>query len=305
MASKRSIPTTLFASPDFFELSSNTTRLILIGLILDADDEGRGSAHPRLLARKLDQSSEDIAQALEELAAHGILQCYDVAGRRYYWLRHWLKYQTLSKPTPSLYPAPPDTLPAEQPEAPRETQESPGESWDPPSEGEGKLKGKRTESEEKRREAERELPAGITRFPNPKPSSSASTSQSSEKTLQETTEQIASLLKLPVSQELREVVQEFLPVMTLSLVGEAIEASAWVSDPRRNGSQRLMTPAFFRRWLRRSQQNAQSAVTSRQADVTSGQQREQERATEPDQYTAYVNQLIEQYNGPEALRRVV
>src|SRR5262249_18411483 len=107
MAKKRSIPTNLFASPDFFELSSNTVRLILIGIILDADDEGRGCAHSRLLARKFDQQPEDIEHALEELAAHGILQCYDVASRRYYWLCHWYTYQILSKPTPSSYPEPP------------------------------------------------------------------------------------------------------------------------------------------------------------------------------------------------------
>lgn len=114
MAGKRSIPTSLFSSPDFFELSSDTIRLIMLGLILDADDEGRGHAHPRLLARKLDKSPEDIAQALVELQAHGIVQCYEVAGRAYYVLCHWHTYQTLSKPTPSAYPAPPGVLTAEE-----------------------------------------------------------------------------------------------------------------------------------------------------------------------------------------------
>jgi hypothetical protein len=54
MATKRSIPTNLFANPDFFELNSDTTQLIMIGLILD-----------------------------------------------------WEEWQTLSKPPPSKYPAPP------------------------------------------------------------------------------------------------------------------------------------------------------------------------------------------------------
>ncbi len=107
MASKRSIPTTLFFSPDFFELSCNDTRLIMIGIILDADDEGRGSAHRTVLARKLHQEVELIDNALKELEQHGILQCYEVAGRPYYVLCHWHTYQTLSKPTPSKFPAPP------------------------------------------------------------------------------------------------------------------------------------------------------------------------------------------------------
>jgi len=303
MATKRSIPTSLFASPDFFELSNNTTRLIFIGIILDADDEGRGCAHPRLLARKLDQALEDIAQALEELIAHGMLQCYEVAGRHYYWLCHWQKYQTLSKPTPSLYPAPPDVFPAEQ-QMPRETQENPGESRETPSEGEGKGKKKRTEREENRSEAEGDLPSGITRFPTAT-CSSTSASALSSKTLEEVTEQVASLLKLPVSQELREVVQEFLPVTPLSLAGEAIEAHAWIVDARRNHTQQPMTPAFFRRWLRRAQQGSQSPLRPGQAEREKSRPQAQRSSSDQDQYAAYVNKLIEQYNGPEALRRVV
>jgi hypothetical protein len=303
MATKRSIPTNLFASPDFFELSSNTTRLILVGIILDADDEGRGSAHPRLLARKLDQAQEDIVRALEELTAHGMLLCYEVAGRRYYWLCHWQKYQTLSKPTPSLYPAPPDIFQAEQ-KMPRETQKNPGDSRETPSEGEGKGKKKRTEREENRSEAEGNLPAVITRFPTAT-CNSASSSASSSKTLEEMTEQIASLLKLSASQELREVVQEFLPVTTLSLVGEAIEAHAWIANAQRNHTQQPMTPAFFRRWLRRAQQGSQLSTRPGPAEREKSRPQAQRSSSDQDQYAAYVNQLIEQYNGPEALRRVV
>ncbi len=96
MNSKRSMPTTLFSSPDFFELSSDTTCLILIGIILDADDEGCGSAHSRLLARKPAKQETQIEYALIELEEHGILQCYQVQGRSYYVLCHWHKYQTLS-----------------------------------------------------------------------------------------------------------------------------------------------------------------------------------------------------------------
>src|SRR5437899_12001585 len=98
MAGKRSIPTSLFNSPDFFELSSDTIRLIMIGLILDADDEGRGHAHPRWLAGRWVKCPEDIDQGLVELQAHGIFAAYEVAGGANYVRCHWLRYKTLVRP---------------------------------------------------------------------------------------------------------------------------------------------------------------------------------------------------------------
>ena len=262
MAAKRSIPTTLFESPDFFELSSDTIRLILIGIILDADDEGRGSAHPRLLARKLDKQPADMEQALTELEAHGILRCYTVDTRRYYVLCHWHKYQVLSRPTPSLYPSPPDT------QAPdpfqeiqgmcgdsRDRQESPGESL---SEEERETE-EQHEREEKERTEEEAWPARITRFPaarlaHPSPPTSSgdgSVFPLASRNLEELIAQVASLLHLAVTTDLRTIVQEFAAIPTISLTGEAIEARAWIADHRRNHKGQSMTPAFFRRWLKR------------------------------------------------------
>jgi hypothetical protein len=257
MAAKRSIPTNLFASPDFFELSSDTIRLIMIGLILDADDEGRGCAHPRLLARKLDTTPEAVAQALTECEAHGIVRCYTVEGRSYYVLVHWQKYQVLSRPTPSSYPPPPpDPFAPEvtfqgKPRIPRGSLASPGDDL-PEDEGEGKGKEKESEGEEKRREAEAEdLPAGITRFPTPGGRSDGVLPSLNERFQEETT-RVASLLGLPLSTQLETIVDEFGHAPTISLVGEAIEARAWIDDHRRNGKRQQMTPAFFRRWLKRA-----------------------------------------------------
>lgn len=256
MAAKRSIPTTLFESPDFFELSSDTIRLILIGIILDADDEGRGSAHPRLLARKLDKQPADIEQALAELEAHGILRCYTVEMRSYYTLCHWDKYQVLSRPTPSLYPLPPD-----EPEA-AGSQGNPGNARNPQgnpgaplSEGEGE----KEREEKKETEEENAPPARVTRFPGPHLSQPSTTAPGSSdqcsflraNELEKLTKQVASLLKLEMTTDLRAIVQEFSPLSTISLVGEAIEACAWIEDQRRNRKQQQMTPAFFRRWLKR------------------------------------------------------
>ncbi|MGH2482275.1 MAG: hypothetical protein ACRDHW_21705 [Ktedonobacteraceae bacterium] len=251
MAGKRSIPTSLFSSPDFFELSSDTIRLIMIGLILDADDEGRGHAHPRLLARKLDKCPEDIEQALVELQAHGIVHSYEVAGRAYYVLCHWHTYQTLSKPTPSAYPAPHDVLTAEEhrnrPGEPRETLETPGSSS---PEGEGKRK-EEVEKKGNKDEEGASLPDAVRLPPSHPDCASVGGSLSPEKKPVET-DQVALYLQLPQSAELEAVVREFANASTLSLIGEAIEARSWVNDSRRNRRGHPMTVAFFRRWLRRS-----------------------------------------------------
>lgn len=270
MARKRSIPTTLFASPDFFELSSNTIRLIFIGLILDADDEGRGCAHPRLLARKLDQQPEEIVQALVELEAHGMLRCYEVASRCFYWLCHWHTYQTLSKPTPSNYPAPPDLL--ETAQSQKQVRETV-----PVVE--------MVRRDERGTEEMSAIPSSASLQP--------------KRPL--TTAQVASVLHVPESEDLREIVQEFAHIPTLSVLGEAIEARAWIDDQRRNTRHQAMTPAFFRRWLRRSQRGEGTLPNSPpygQGGIpTVGPQSTQE----PDQYEVYVNALIAHYNGPEAL----
>lgn len=244
----------------------------MIGIILDADDEGRGSAHLTVLARKLHQEVELIENALQELEQHGILQCYEVAGRPYYVLCHWHTYQTLSKPTPSKFPAPPA---ANQKGTPITFQEdardaallqgtvgqsrnflgnsgtpttslgNPGQSRNTPLEGEGEREqereGKRTEGEDE------DAPRNILPFPI----GGSGVLSSAHEHLEVATNKIAQTLQLPVTEALTQIVQEFLGNSTLSLVGEAIEAREWIDDPNRNRSHKLMTLAFFRRWLKR------------------------------------------------------
>ena len=167
-----------------------------------------------------------------------------------------------------------------------------------------KVRGRRREENKKRTEAEGDLPVGVTRFPT-STSSSSSASALVEKEHQEVAKHVASLLNLPMSEELCAVVQEFLPISTLSVTGEAIEARAWIMNTRRNSKQQQMTPAFFRRWLRRAQQSTHSLVPSSPATSKSGSEAGQETAAEQDQYAAYVYKLMEHYSGPEALQRVV
>ncbi len=160
MATKRCIPTDLFFNLPFMHLHSNSTRLVLIGLITDADDAGRGQADPALLARKLGQDVALIQEALADLSQTGFVQCYLQGNEAYYFLCRWYEWQKLSKPTPSRYPAPPQnellSPPGYFPGEPGETLGNPiipplPRSEEKRREGEGELEG-----EEKRREIEGE-----------------------------------------------------------------------------------------------------------------------------------------------------
>src|SRR6266852_903752 len=106
MARSRSLPLTLFEDPDFFERSSET-QIILVGLVLGADDAGRGQAHVGLLARKLNKEVVQVEHALRELQTVDLLVCYQVERQHYYSLTRWQEWETLSRPTPSKYPPPP------------------------------------------------------------------------------------------------------------------------------------------------------------------------------------------------------
>ena len=69
MAKQRCLPTSFFKDPDVMSLSSGDVRLILVGLVLGADDEGRGLAHASILGRELDYPPEVIEEALQEMEA--------------------------------------------------------------------------------------------------------------------------------------------------------------------------------------------------------------------------------------------
>ena len=75
-----------------------------------------------------------------------------------------------------------------------------------------------------------------------------------EKTLLQTTKQVAAILKVPVSDSLQRVTADYLADPRISLLGEADAAREWIDDPRRNRKRQQLTPAFFRRWLKREQE---------------------------------------------------
>jgi len=110
MASKRCLPTRFFKDADIMNVSKDS-QLILVGLVLLADDEGRELAHPRLLSREIDYPPEQIEATLQELVENDLV-VYQAGKHCYYGLTRWNQWQSISsqKMTPSKYPAPPESV---------------------------------------------------------------------------------------------------------------------------------------------------------------------------------------------------
>jgi len=82
-----------------------------IGLILQADDKGRGDARPAVIKGHVFPFRErvtikDIQSALGNLAAGGCIDLYDVDGRSYYLFPNWEVHQRIRNVKPK-YPEPP------------------------------------------------------------------------------------------------------------------------------------------------------------------------------------------------------
>lgn len=110
MARKRMIDPSIWADQKLGQLSRNH-RLLFIGLISNADDEGRLVGHPSLLKSFVfpyddDITAKDVDAWLTDLATSGVIQCYTVSGDRYIHVKNFSKWQYIQKPTPSNLPAP-------------------------------------------------------------------------------------------------------------------------------------------------------------------------------------------------------
>lgn len=86
------------------------SRLLFMGLISNADDEGRLVGHPSLIKSIIfpyDQniSVESITDKLKELAELKMIILYKNNKQSYIQVTNFRKYQTINKPTPSKYPS--------------------------------------------------------------------------------------------------------------------------------------------------------------------------------------------------------
>ena len=107
----RIIKESAFTSEKISNLSDFAFRL-WVGLITQADDNGRGDARPaiikgRVFALRERVSVKDIDNALHALAAGGCVTLYTVGGKPYYQFPHWADHQRVRNVL-SKYPSPED-----------------------------------------------------------------------------------------------------------------------------------------------------------------------------------------------------
>jgi hypothetical protein len=106
----RTLKPELWQDEDIGALSRDA-RLLFIGLITQADDEGRLVGAPRLLWSQIfpwdDYSPERLGAWLTELAGAGLVRQYESGGRAYIHLPGWKRHQKISHPAKSKLPRPP------------------------------------------------------------------------------------------------------------------------------------------------------------------------------------------------------
>lgn len=87
-------------------------RLMLVGLISFADDEGRFLASPSAIAGYVfphdDLPLPTIRRWRDEIAKAGIIGLYRVDGCEYGHFPNWGKHQKISHGSPSVHPSPPE-----------------------------------------------------------------------------------------------------------------------------------------------------------------------------------------------------
>ena len=92
---------------------SRDARLLFIGLITMADDEGRFRALPSLILGHVFPYDVDALRRLDgwlrEVADAGLIVLYEVDGRPYGVLPGFRRHQRINRPSPSRLPAPPIT----------------------------------------------------------------------------------------------------------------------------------------------------------------------------------------------------
>jgi hypothetical protein len=110
MARIRTIKPTYWGDESVAELTRDA-RLLCIGLITMADDEGRFLASTAAISGHVfphdDLPHTRVRKWLDEIERAGIVRLYSVNRHEYGAFPNWGKHQRISHPTPSTHPAPP------------------------------------------------------------------------------------------------------------------------------------------------------------------------------------------------------
>lgn len=108
---RRMIDSSMWSNENFAALPA-MARLLQIGMINHADDQGRIKANPLYLAKEIfpyDRvTPASISKWLEQIASNGTIVLYAVEGKQYAQLTKWWDYQSLQYAAPSDYPPPPN-----------------------------------------------------------------------------------------------------------------------------------------------------------------------------------------------------
>jgi len=113
MARIRTIKPEFFTSETIAALSREA-RLTFIGLWTQADDHGRAVDNPRILAGALwplddDVTPTDVSLHIHNLAELGLIERYEVDGRRYLLICGWDEHQRMNRKASPKHPAPPNS----------------------------------------------------------------------------------------------------------------------------------------------------------------------------------------------------
>jgi hypothetical protein len=107
---RRMIDSAMWSNENFAALPV-MARLLQVGIINMADDQGRVKAFPAYLRSQVfpydDVSIDDIRKWLTLIANNGTIAIYQADGKDYIQLLNWWEYQSLQYPAPSEYPAQP------------------------------------------------------------------------------------------------------------------------------------------------------------------------------------------------------
>ena len=113
MTKRRMIYDCLWKSEDLAKFTYRQ-RLLWIGLITTADDQGRGSAIPGLIRSVIfpydDISFAEIELDMEALINSNMIIVYEANEKAYYQIKKWWEYQKPQWAGPSDFPAPGDWL---------------------------------------------------------------------------------------------------------------------------------------------------------------------------------------------------
>jgi len=112
MTAKRMIHRQFFESEAIASLTIRQ-RLLVVGIITMADDQGRIKGHPGWLKAQIfpydDISIDEINNDLEQIATNNdTIICYEADDKRYIQLAHWWEYQNMQWAKESNYPPPPE-----------------------------------------------------------------------------------------------------------------------------------------------------------------------------------------------------